>query len=223
MSLDSASFASRIDHTNLRLDATRTDIERLCDEAVEYGFYSVMVYPTSVPLCVERLQGSGVKVGTVIGFPCGRFDVSSKLTGVIIASDQGADEVDVVMNYAMLRDGDLDYVREELEEISDCTHDEKRFLKVIVETCYLTREQRLQALTLCEEACVDMIKTSTGFGSAGASVEHIREWVAARKGNIQIKAAGGIRTLPDALALIEAGADRIGASAAVDFMRNFSA
>jgi deoxyribose-phosphate aldolase len=223
MNLTKDQFASYIDHTNLKLDAVSADIARLCDEATEYGFCSVMVYPSYIPFCVERLKDTKVKVGTVIGFPSGRFDVSSKLTSIIVASDQGVDEVDVVMNYGMLRDGNISYVQEELEELSQCAHDEGLFLKVIVETCYLNKEQRLKSLAMCEAANVDMIKTSTGFGSAGAQAEHIREWVAARTGDIQIKAAGGIQTLEDAMAVINAGAQRIGASKAIDFINAIKA
>ena len=214
-------LASYFDATNLKLDASIEDIRKLCADALEVGAYSVMIYPGSVKLATEILAGSKVKVGTVAGFPSGRFSTAAKRAEIIEAAKNGADEVDVVANYAELIAGNSIFVESELKQLADTAHDMGVLLKVIVETCYLTEAMVLDALKICEAAGADFIKTSTGFGSAGATVENIALWKANRQGNIQLKAAGGIRNLKDALSLIEAGADRLGLSAAIPIVEEF--
>ncbi len=206
-------LARYFDHTNLKLDATEADIEKLCQEAIEMGTYSVMLYPTDVKQASTLLKGMTPMVGTVVGFPSGRFSSASKQGEVVEAAKNGAAEVDVVANYPALIAGEPNLVEEELKLLTEEAHQTSMKIKVIVETCYLTDGQILDALKICENVGVDMIKTSTGFGSDGAKVEHIQLWKNNRTTNIGLKASGGIRTLNDAITLIEAGADRLGLSA----------
>jgi len=214
-------LASYFDATNLKLDASNDDIRKLCADAQQVGAYSVMLYPGSVKLASEILLGSKVKVGTVAGFPSGRFSTAAKRAEIIEAAKNGADEVDVVANYPELIAGNSIFVESELKQLTETAHDMGVLLKVIVETCYLTEAMVLDALKICEAAGADFIKTSTGFGSAGATVANIALWKANRQGNIRLKAAGGIRNLKDALSLIEAGADRLGLSAAIPIVEEF--
>ncbi len=212
--MTAAELARTIDSTNLRLDATEADLAALCAEAASHRFACVMLYPTNVALAARLLAGSGVRVGTVVGFPSGRASVAAKRAEVEAARAAGADEVDIVMNYPALREGRPGEVAAELGALVACAHDLGLLVKVIVETCYLDAPQRLAALRLCEDARADFIKTSTGFGSAGANPEHLRAWAAARTRPIALKASGGIKTLADARALIAAGAQRLGTSGA---------
>jgi deoxyribose-phosphate aldolase len=205
-------FAAALDSTNLRLDATEADIEALCREAATHRFACVMIYPASVALAARVLAGTGLRIGTVVGFPSGRFSTQAKAAEIDVMARDGAAEVDIVMNYAALRAGRTRDVATELDELTRRAHGHGQLVKVITENCYLSEAEILTALQLCEEAAVDYIKTSTGFGSAGAKLEHIRLWAQHRRGAIKIKAAGGIKTLPDALALLAAGAERLGTS-----------
>jgi deoxyribose-phosphate aldolase len=207
-------LAKYFDSTNLKLDASADDIRNLCKEAVEIGAYSVMLYPGSVALARSILEGTDVKVGTVAGFPSGRFATASKAAEIVEAAKHGAHEIDVVANYPELILGNTAFVEAELTLLSRIAHESGALLKVIVETCYLNDQQILDSLNICETAGVDFIKTSTGFGSAGAKPVHISLWNSRRQGSIKIKAAGGIRTLSDAKTLIDAGADRLGLSSA---------
>jgi deoxyribose-phosphate aldolase len=215
MSLTPAALVATFDSTNLRLDATDADLLKLADEAATHHFAAVMLYPTGVSLVAPRLKGTGVKIGTVIGFPSGRFTTAAKAAEIDAVCAAGANEVDIVLNYAALREGHLRQAAMEIALLTTQAHSLGAKVKVIVETCYLTAEQRLAALRLCEDAEVDFIKTSTGFGSGGAKVEHLREWAEHRRGKIQLKASGGIKTLADARALIDAGAARLGTSSAM--------
>ncbi len=210
--MTAAELARTIDSTNLRLDATEADLAALCAEAAVHQFACVMLYPTNVAFAAHRLAGSGVRVGTVVGFPSGRFSVAAKRAEIEAARAAGADEVDIVMHYSALREGRPAEVAAELGPLVACAHDLGLLVKVIVETCYLDAAQRLAALQLCEDARADFIKTSTGFGSAGADPEHIRAWAAARTQPIAIKASGGIKTLATARTLLDAGARRLGTS-----------
>jgi deoxyribose-phosphate aldolase len=220
--MTSAQLAAALDSTNLRLDATATEIVALCEEAARDRFACVMIYPASVPLAAKTLAGTGVKIGTVIGFPSGRFSTAAKAAEIDAAHAAGAHEVDIVMNYAALRDGDLAYVDSELRSLAHRAHNQGQLVKIIVETCYLDPDQRLVALRLCEDAGVDFIKTSTGFGSAGAKAEHVAAWAAARRGAIRLKASGGIKNLADARALLAAGATRLGTSNAAAILAEFA-
>jgi len=214
MTFSPAQLAASFDSTNLRLDATTADIEKLCHEAAEHRFACVMIYPTSVPLATRVLKGTGIRIGTVIGFPSGRFATGAKAAEIVAAQAAGAHEVDVVMNYATLREGETTVVAAEITELTRLAHQLDLLIKIIVETCYLPEFCLLSALKLCEDAGANFIKTSTGFGSAGAKPEHLKLWASHRRTSIQLKAAGGIKTLADAQILLAAGATRLGTSSA---------
>ena len=219
--MTAAELAAALDSTNLRLDAGEADIAQLCDEAVAHKFACVMIYPASVAFAARRLHGTGTRVGTVIGFPSGRFSTSAKGAEIEAAHAAGAHEVDIVMNYPALREGRGAEAGVEIAALTQRAHELRLLVKVIVETCYLDGAQRLEALRLCEAAGADFIKTSTGFGSAGAKPEHLREWAAARSSAIALKASGGIKTLADAQALLAAGATRLGTSNAAAIVAEF--
>jgi deoxyribose-phosphate aldolase len=214
-SVKPAPLAGYLDSTNLRLDATDADLSALCADARRHEFAAVMLYPGSVPLAAEALAGSPVHVGTVIGFPHGRAPTAAKEAEIRAAAKAGAHEVDIVMNYADLREGRSSAAAAELDRLASVARSLWLLTKVIVETFYLDRSQKLAALALCEDAGADFIKTSTGFGAAGATVDDVKLFADHRRGAIRIKAAGGIKTLAQARALIDAGADRLGASNAV--------
>ena len=207
-----------IDHTNLKADATIRDIEKLCDEAVKYKFASVCVSPYYVPLAHELLEDSNVNVCTVIGFPLGQNTTSTKAYEAIEAINNGADEIDMVINIAALKNEDYDYVKEEIEEIRDSI--DGKVLKVIIETCYLTQKEITKMTEICNKTFVNFIKTSTGFGSRGASLDDLKIINESKNEILEIKASGGIKTLEDAEKFIEAGATRIGTSAGCKLVKN---
>jgi len=222
MSLTSASLAASLDSTNLRLDASEADIEHLALEVAQHGFACVMIYPASVPLAASVLAGTGARIGTVIGFPSGRFTTESKAAEITAAHRAGAHEVDIVMNYPALRAGHLTAVTAEVVRLTQLAHDQGQLIKVIVETCFLDDAQKLTALEICEIAGADFVKTSTGFGTAGAKVADITAWASARTRGIALKASGGIKTLTDARALLAAGATRLGTSSAAAILAEFN-
>lgn len=204
-------IAKYIDYTLLKATATPADIEKLCKEALEYGFYSVCVNSGYVPLAAEQLKGSKVNVCTVVGFPLGAMSTQAKLYETSVALSQGAQEIDMVLNVGLFLSGNVAKVLDEIallkQEIGD------RVLKVIIETCYLNDDQKRLASQVCVDAGADFVKTSTGFGTGGATladVQLIREVVGDRA---KIKASGGIRDKQTALQYISLGVDRIGASA----------
>lgn len=209
-------FNKYFDHTNLKATAKQEDIEKLCEEAKKYNFASVCINPCYIPLAKELLKGTDVMVCTVIGFPLGQMTIDSKVLEAIDAVIEGADEVDMVINVGALKDFDDDYVECEIAEIKEAIGD--KTLKVILENCYLTRNEIIRACILAKRAGADFVKTSTGFGTGGATVEDValmRKIVGPEMG---VKAAGGIHTKEQALALIEAGATRLGCSASVKIM-----
>lgn len=204
-------IAKYIDYTLLKATATPADIEKLCKEALEYGFYSVCVNSGYVPLAAEQLKGSKVKVCTVVGFPLGAMSTQAKLYETSVALSQGAQEIDMVLNVGLFLSGNVAKVLEEIALLKQETGD--RVLKVIIETCYLNDEQKRLASQVCVDAGADFVKTSTGFGTGGATladVQLIKEVVGDRA---KIKASGGIRDKQTALQYISLGVSRIGASA----------
>lgn len=204
-------IAKYIDYTLLKATATPADIEKLCKEALEYGFYSVCVNSGYVPLAAEQLKGSKVKVCTVVGFPLGAMSTQAKLYETSVALSQGAQEIDMVLNVGLFLFGNVAKVLDEIALLKQETGD--RVLKVIIETCYLNDDQKRLASQVCVDAGADFVKTSTGFGTGGATladVQLIREIVGNRA---KIKASGGIRDKQTALQYISLGVDRIGASA----------
>lgn len=204
-------IAKYIDYTLLKATATPADIEKLCKEALEYGFYSVCVNSGYVPLAAQLLKDTDTKVCTVVGFPLGAMSTQAKLYETSVALTQGAQEIDMVLNVGLFLSGNVAKVLEEIALLKQETGD--RVLKVIIETCYLNDEQKRLASQVCVDAGADFVKTSTGFGTGGATladVQLIREVVGDRA---KIKASGGIRDKQTALQYISLGVDRIGASA----------
>lgn len=205
-----------IDHTNLKPFATEADIKKLCAEAREYDFASVCVNPCDVALAKELLEGSDVMTCTVIGFPLGRNTTETKVAETMCAYVQGCDEFDMVINVGMLKDGCDDYVREEISSVVMAA--QGKTVKVIIETGLLTDEEKARATKLSCEAGAHFVKTCTGFSAGAATVEDIKLMKSNVIGNVKLKASGGVKTYADAIALIEAGADRIGTSAGVAIM-----
>ena len=199
-----------IDHTLLKQDATPEQIMKLCEEAKEFDFMSVCVNPAYVPLASECLKGSDVKVCTVIGFPLGMNLTRTKVDEAMQAIKEGAQEIDMVINVGMLKAGHDEYVREEIKLLKEVAG--KNVLKVIIETCLLSDEEKIRACLAAKEAGADFVKTSTGFSTGGATphdVKLMRDTVGPDMG---VKASGGVRTHEDLLAMVEAGANRIGTS-----------
>lgn len=212
--MENKNIASIIDHTILKADATKEAVEKICKEAIEYKFASVCINPANVALCAELLKDSGIKVCTVIGFPLGANTSEVKAFETKDAIEKGANEVDMVINIAKLKDKDYDYVKKDIEAVVEAAKG-KALTKVIIETCLLTDEEKVKACELAKEAGADFVKTSTGFSTGGSTPEDIklmRETVGPEMG---VKASGGVRSLEDAKAVIENGATRIGASASV--------
>ena len=205
-----------IDHTNLKNTATLKDIEKLCNEAIKYKFASVCVYPYYVTLCKSLLKDANVAVCTVIGFPSGMSTTETKVFEAINSVENGADEIDMVINIAALKNKDYDYVKNEIEEIRDAI--DGKVLKVIIETCLLTDKEIIKMTEICNETFVNFIKTSTGFSEYGARVEDV-ELINDHKNDVlEIKASGGIRDIKTAETMIEAGATRLGTSSGVKLM-----
>ncbi|WP_195925537.1 deoxyribose-phosphate aldolase [Sarcina ventriculi] len=203
-----------IDHTLLKQDATSEEIKKLCKEALEYNFASVCVNPTNVELAAKILNGSLVKVCTVIGFPLGANTTKIKVLEAKDAVENGATEVDMVINIGRLKDKDYDYVKKDIEAVVNEVKG-KALIKVIIETCLLADEEKVIACKLASEAKADFVKTSTGFSTGGATpfdVKLMRETVGE---NMGVKASGGVRTSEYAKELIKDGANRIGASASI--------
>ncbi len=211
-------LAKYIDHTLLKPEAKAEDIDVLCDEAREYKFASVCINPTWVKRAADKLRGSGVVTCTVIGFPLGATTTAIKAMEARRALREGAREVDMVLNVGALKSGDYDQVREDIAQVAEAAHEVGGLCKVILETALLTDEEKVIASSLAKEAKADFVKTSTGFGSGGATVYDValmRETVGPDMG---VKASGGVRTLEDVEDMIAAGATRIGASAGVQIV-----
>lgn len=205
-----------IDHTLLKADATQDKIEKLCREALEYDFASVCVNTYWVPFCAEKLKGSDVKVCTVVGFPLGAMSSEAKSFEAARAVADGADEIDMVMNIGELKAGHYEAVKKDIETVVKAA--KGRTVKNIIETCLLTDEEIIKASELTVEAKADFVKTSTGFGTAGANPRVVKLMHDAVKGKAKVKAAGGVRCAADFKEMIAAGADRIGTSSGVAIM-----
>ena len=216
-------FVKRIDHTLLKATATMIDIDRLCEEAQRFDFWSVCVAPCNVKRARDRLEGGGVKVCAVVGFPLGFDAPSIKLAEAVKAVEDGADEIDMVMNIGAFKSGDHDLVFNEINSLAQFCHTRSKLLKVIIECCYLTDEEKVKAARLAELASADFVKTSTGMGTGGATVEDVRLLRKSLLAKTRIKAAGGIGTLEKALSMIAAGADRIGTSSGAKIMGEWPA
>ncbi|MFW5711298.1 MAG: deoxyribose-phosphate aldolase [Spirochaetota bacterium] len=220
MELNKNRLAKMIDHTNLKPTATEADIRKICAEARDYGFASVCANPVHVPLLKQELEGSRVLVCCVVGFPLGANAKEIKAAETRQAVSEGADEVDMVINIGALKAGQTDTVREDIAAVVEAASG--KTVKVIIETCYLSDEEKRTACKCAMEAAAHFVKTSTGFGSGGATVEDVKLMRAVVGDKLQVKASGGIRTLEDAEAMIAAGADRIGASAGITIVEALS-
>ncbi len=211
-------LAKWIDHTLLKPDATKEQIEKVCDEAIEYNFASVCINPTWVPLAYRKLRGHSPKVVTVIGFPLGATYPQIKAKETELAIEYGADEVDMVINIGALKSGDYALVEHDIRSVVRAAR--RHIVKVIIEACLLTDEEKVTACTIAMHAGANFVKTSTGFSKGGATVKDValmRKVVGSRLG---VKASGGVRTYEEACKMVEAGATRIGASASVAIVSN---
>ncbi|WP_411029905.1 deoxyribose-phosphate aldolase [Spongiimicrobium sp. 3-5] len=202
-----------IDHTLLKPVASTTDIVQLCEEAKIHNFYAVCVNGCHLPLVKKQLVGTQVKIAAVIGFPLGATSTKAKICEAKICIAHGADEIDMVINLGWLKSGKFNLVLDELKAIKTVVGNQ--VLKVIIETCYLTQEEKIKACGLVTQAKADFIKTSTGFGSGGATVEDIELMRQTVGNNVRIKASGGIKDAKTALRYIDLGVDRIGTSSGV--------
>lgn len=213
--IDEKTLAGMIDHTNLKAFATEKDFEKLCQEAKEYHFAMVAINPYPVAFCKSILNGTGVHVGAAIAFPLGQTDIESKVAETLQAISDGADEIDYVLNVGKLKEGNSEYIRKEMEAITSVCRERGIICKVIFENCYLTKEEIRLAAEIAKEVRPDFIKTSTGFGTSGATYEDVKLMKDTVGDLVKVKAAGGIRSLEDALKMIEAGAERIGTSSGI--------
>ncbi len=200
-----------IDHTVLRPEATRADVRRLCQEARQHGFTVIFVPPCYAAEAVEAVAGAPIRVGIPVGFPLGGHTTATKVAEALDGVQQGATVLDMVINVSRLKSGDLDAVRQDIAEVVKATPRAEH--KVILETCYLTDQEKHTACRLVVEAGADYVKTSTGFGASGATVADVTLMKAAVNGRVKVKASGGIRDWAATRAMLEAGADRIGTSA----------
>jgi deoxyribose-phosphate aldolase len=204
-----------IDHTLLKAEATEADIRKLCKEAIEYDFYAVCVNSCYVSLASKELADSGVKVASVVGFPLGAAHTAAKVCETEIAVSEGADEIDMVLNIGALKEGRYNFMEEDMRAVVQAAAKRSAIVKVILETCLLTDDEVIKACQLAQNAGAAFVKTSTGFSTGGATAHHVKLMKDTVGDALQVKASGGIRDKSKALEMIEAGADRIGASASV--------
>ncbi|MGE5497383.1 MAG: deoxyribose-phosphate aldolase [Syntrophothermus sp.] len=213
--MNDRALARMIDHTLLKPEATADEVTTLCNEARTYSFASVCINPSYVSLCSRLLKGTPVKVCTVIGFPLGATTTETKRFEAEQAIQNGAEEIDMVLNIGRLKQGDYEYVFHDINQVVLAAKKSNAVCKVILETALLTDEEKIKACLICKEAKADFVKTSTGFSKGGATAGDIALMRYVVGSAVGVKASGGIRTLEDAEAMIESGADRIGASASV--------
>ena len=207
-----------IDHTLLKAEATQEQITKLCNEAKQYDFASVCVNTCYVPLCKQLLAGSDVKVCCVVGFPLGAMDTEAKAFETKKAVEKGAQEVDMVINVGALKQGNLEYVTNDIKAVVEAA--KPAITKVIIEACLLTDEEKVKACEASLKAGADFVKTSTGFSTGGATPEDVALMKKTVGDKCKVKAAGGIRTYEDAQKMIAAGADRLGCSAGIQIMES---
>ena len=215
-------LANMIDHTNLKAFADDAAFEKLCDEAKKYNFKMVAINPAQTVRCKKKLEGSPVHVGAAIGFPLGQTTLECKIFETKDAIEKGADEIDYVINVAVLKNKNYDYIKKEMEEIVKICREAGKTSKVIFENCYLTDDEKRKVAEIAKEVKPDFIKTSTGFGTGGATVEDVKLMKSVVGDEVKVKAAGGIRDLKTALAMIEAGAERLGTSAGVAIVEEYN-
>lgn len=214
-------LAAYFDHTNLKPYAQKEDFEKLCAEAKKYGFAMVAINSSPVSLCKELLKDTKVHVGAAISFPLGQTTIETKVFETKNAIENGADEIDYVINIGELKNGNYDYIREEMKRIVQVCRENNVLIKVIFENCYLEKDEIRKVAEIAKEVKPDFIKTSTGFGTGGATVEDVRLMKQVVGNEVKVKAAGGIRDLDTCIAMIEAGAERIGCSKSVEITEEY--
>ena len=211
-----------IEHTALKPTLTDKDIDRLIEEAIEHEFLGICVPTFWVKKASRDIKGQGIQLVTVVGFPLGYQMTENKLDEIKLAIDNGANELDIVMNVSAYKSG-MPWVKTELAKCADLIHSRDCLMKVIIETAYLSEEEIVSVSTMCQDAGTDFVKTSTGFAPEGAKEEHIKLIRSTIHSNVGVKASGGIRDLATAIKMIEAGADRLGVSAGVQIMQELQA
>ena len=206
-----------IDHTILKATASSSDIQKLCEEAIEHEFYSVCVNGCYVADAKHLLQGTDVKVAAVVGFPLGAMTTAAKVFEAKEAVENGASEIDMVINIAKLKDGEFEFVENEIRQIKEAIGD--NVLKVIIEICYLTDEEKVKACELSLAAKADFVKTSTGFGTGGATYEDVKLMKSVVGDNAKVKASGGVRDKETAQKYVDLGAERLGTSSGIEIVK----
>ena len=206
-----------IDHTILKATASSSDVQKLCEEAIEHEFYSVCVNGCYVADAKQLLQGTDVKVAAVVGFPLGAMTTAAKVFEAKEAVENGASEIDMVINIAKLKDGEFEFVENEIRQIKEVIGD--NVLKVIIETCYLTDEEKVKACELSLAAKADFVKTSTGFGTDGATYEDVKLMKSVVGDNAKVKASGGVRDKETAQKYVDLGAERLGTSSGIEIVK----
>ena len=215
--------AGMIDHTNLKAFATEADFQKLCDEAKAYGFKSVAINTYPVAMCRKMLEGTDVLTGAAVGFPLGQMTIASKAAEAKNAISDGCQEFDYVLNVGKVKEHDYAYIEEEMQQMVRTAREAGICVKVIFETCYLTEEEIIEIAKIASRVKPDFVKTSTGFGTAGAKAEHVRLMKQYAGSDVQVKAAGGIRSWEAAKEMIEAGATRLGTSSGVKIIEEMKA
>lgn len=218
MSITPHDIAKMLDHSTLQPYLTEDDIRHGCEVALKYDCASVCARPCDVPILAEMLKGSDVKVCTVIGFPHGSHETAIKVAESKLALDEGCQELDMVLNIGKLKQGDDAYVQDEIHQLAELAHSRNAILKVILETCYLTDEEKVRACKLSEAAGADFVKTSTGYGSKGCTIEDLKLMRASVSPHVRVKGSGGIRDLDTVLSARAVGASRCGVSATEKIM-----
>ena len=206
-----------IDHTILKATASSSDVQKLCEEAIEHKFYSVCVNGCYVADAKQLLQGTDVKIAAVVGFPLGAMTTAAKVFEAKEAVENGASEIDMVINVAKLKDGEFEYVENEIRQIKEAIGE--NVLKVIIETCYLTDEEKVKACELSLVAKADFVKTSTGFGTGGATYEDVKLMKSVVCDNAKVKASGGVRDKETAQKYVNLGAERLGTSSGIEIVK----
>jgi deoxyribose-phosphate aldolase len=214
-------LASMIDHTLLKPYAAEDDFKKLCAEAAQYKFKMVAINSSAVTMCKELLKGSGVLVGAAISFPFGQTTIDTKVYETMESIKNGADEIDYVVNIVELKKKNYEYIEKEMKHVVDACRSSGRTVKVIFENCYLTDDEKKALCNIALKVRPDFIKTSTGFGTGGATVKDVRLMKSIVGDKVKVKAAGGIRTVEKALQMIEAGAERIGTSSGIKIIEGY--
>lgn len=219
--LTEKTLAAMFDHTQLAPDATEEMMKKLCDEAREIGTAMVAINPYWVPFCKEQLKGTDVHVGAAIGFPLGQNTLATKLFETRNSLEEGADEIDYMINQSKVKAGDWDYIEKEMREITEISHEFNAPCKVIFENCNLTKDEIRKIAEIAKKVGIDYVKTSTGKGKGGATVEDVKLMKDTVGDTCKVKAAGGIRDWETCRAMIEAGAERIGTSSSLKILEEF--